>query len=128
MTSGTIDYLSVGEFYPNQDYIVKTLRSEGYDVSVRTLRYWRHIGSLPELIKMGTQWCYPESMLKNIRYLCEEAHRYIGEILFTKVLEGESFNVFEVTVNKPDDKYQVIYKTDKGLLIERKSNLDGIYR
>ena len=128
MTSGTLDYLQVNEYYPNQEHIIKCLRLEGYDVSIRTLRYWRMVGSLPQLYKMENQMCYPENVIQTIRDLCQYSGRYIGEILFNKILDGEVFYVFEVTVTKPDEKYLIEYKTDKGLLIERKSNLDGIYR
>ena len=79
-------YSSIDVFYPNQDHIIDMLRLEGYDISVRTLRYWRTVCTLPQLTRMGTQMCYSMHTVAKIRELCIETGRYIGLQLFKKVL------------------------------------------
>lgn len=128
MTSVTSKYYELKKFYPNQNFIIESLRSEGYDVSIRTLRYWRSVQLLPPLLKLDKQVCYDENILDNIRELCNKSGRYLGERICTKILEGDVFYVFGISISKPDKKYLVAYKTNKGLIIERKSDLNGLYR
>jgi arginine repressor len=114
------------EFY-TQDEIVDILRNEGFLISIRTLRYWRSIEKIPLLnISTGVNAKYHFSAINIIREACINSDRRIGEEIFSRNLEGVIYKVFQIVITKPD-KYQVQYNTNKGLLIERRDNLNGIY-
>lgn len=120
MTSVTKEFLT-------QTEILSVLRDEGYDVNLRTLRYWRGVGLLPPLYVNGTSRVYSQDMVQFIRELCDDRGRLIGGVLFVINLEGEKFKVYRCTVSKPDSRYKIILYTDKGVMIDRRDNLDGFH-
>ena len=107
--------------------ILDILRSDGYDVGIRTLRYWRSVGLLPQLYNRE----YPEDILDTIKELCNRFGRLIGDTVFVHRLEGYTFKVYRYIVEKPkelDGNFRLTLYTDKGIIIERRKNLDELFR
>ena len=107
--------------------ILDILRSDGYDVGIRTLRYWRSVGLLPQLYNRE----YPEDILDTIKELCNRFGRLIGDTVFVHRLEGYTFKVYRYIVEKPkelDGNFRLTLYTDKGIIIERRKNLDELLR
>ena len=112
----------------SQVELLNDLRLEGYDVGLRTLRYWRSIGLLPRLYPNRK---YPEYIKDNIKSLCNKFGRLIGDTIFIYTLEGNSFNVYRYIVEKPKElngSFRLTFHTDKGIIIERRKNLDELLR
>lgn len=97
-----------------QEQIVTRLRSKGYDVSLRTLRYWRSVGLLPQL---SFDKKYSSNVLNSIQELCDKSGRMIGDVISVEYIEDEFFKVYGYRVTKPNNKYQIEVYTDKGTLI-----------
>ena len=70
----------------SQADILDELRTDGYDINIRTLRYWRTVGLLPKLYQDGMQWGYPEEITNNIKELCNKFGRLIGDTIFVHTL------------------------------------------
>lgn len=111
-----------------QSEIVDHLRSEGYNIGIRTLRYWRSCGYIPELYIGPINKGYPSEFLERIRDLCDLRERRIGKVIHEYFIESERFLVFEIRITKPDS-YQIELYTDKGTLVERRKelNCNGIF-
>ena len=110
-----------------QSEILDMLRRDGYDVGLRTLRYWRSVGLLPQLYDRK----YPLDVIDNIKELCNRLGRLIGDTIFIRTLEGHYFNVYRYIVEKPkelDGNFRLTLYTDKGIIIERRKNLDELFR
>ena len=107
--------------------ILDILRSDGYDVGSRTLRYWRSVGLLPQLYHRE----YPEDILDTIKGLCNRFGRLVGDTVFVYTLEGYTFKVYRYIVEKPkelDGNFRLTLYTDKGIIIERRENLNELLR
>ena len=112
-----------------QEELIDHLKDEGYDVNIRTLRYWRSIGVIPEMERNGKQWYYSKSIINFIKILCINRGREHNGIIIEKELEGEKFKVYEIHVTKDRDNkdFMVKYTTNKGILINKTSDLNAIY-
>ncbi|MEK6860976.1 MAG: hypothetical protein AABY07_03305, partial [Nanoarchaeota archaeon] len=54
----------------SQNEIINLLQNDGYNISIRDLRYWRYLSYLPSLhISETYEFFYPEEVLNNIRDL-----------------------------------------------------------
>ena len=108
--------------------ILNILRSDGYDVNIRTLRYWRTVGLLPQLYNRG----YPIEIIDTIKELCNKFGRLIGDVILIITLEGGyRFKVYRYIVERPKEdkgKYKLTFYTDQGIIIEKRDNLDGLLR
>lgn len=111
-----------------QQEIVDILQKEGYDISIRTLTYWRENKRIPPLLHINKQWVYPSSILHRIYYLAFMTDRKPLEPIYSKVLEGETFIVYSIHISKDAYNKQVWlqYYTDKGVLIETRKSFNGI--
>ena len=110
-----------------QTDVVDILRSDGYDISIRTLRYWRSVGLLPELYNRK----YPECILDTIKELCYKYRRLIGDIVFVYKLEGDTFNVYRYIIEKPRElngNFRLTLYTDKGIIIEWRRHIHELLR
>jgi len=106
----------------SQAEILDILRQDGYDVGLRTLRYWRSVGLLPRLY--GRK--YSIDVIDNIKDLCNRFGRLIGDTIFIHILEGYHFKVYRYIVEKPKEyqgNFRLTLYTDKGIIIERRSSL-----
>ena len=104
-----------------QSDILHELRSDGYDVGIRTLRYWRSVGLLPQLYKRG----YPVEVLDTIKELCNRFGRLVGDTIFIHTLEGHTFKVYRYIVEKPKElegNFRLTFYTDKGIIIEKRKD------
>lgn len=111
----------------SQSEILDILRQEGYDVGLRTLRYWRSIGLLPQLYNKK----YPPEVLDNIKELCYKFGRLVGDTIFVYSLEGHHFNVYRYIVEKPKEykgNFRLTFHTNKGIIIETRENLNELLR
>lgn len=120
--------VTLQEYFSQAD-ILSILRCEGYNISLRTLRYWRSTGLIPQLYNYGYSGLgYPVEVIDNIRRLCDSAGRLLGDVIAVKYLEGECFKIYAYFITKLDNVYHLQVYTDKGILIEERSNLDGLDR
>tara|TARA_Y100000310_G_scaffold258230_1_gene266570 strand:- start:2195 stop:2590 length:396 start_codon:yes stop_codon:yes gene_type:complete len=118
-----------GRFVTQSD-VLFVLRSDGYDVNLRTLRYWRSVGLLPRLYQNGGRRGYPVEIISTLKQLCNQSGRLVGNTLFIHYLEEAIFKVYRVVIEKPkgyNGKYRVVLYTDQGILVERRSDLNGLY-
>jgi len=109
----------------SQSEILRILRKEGYDVSLRTLRYWRSQGLLGQLEnrKYGIWIC------EDIKELCHRFGRLVGDRIFEYIIEGHKFSVYKYIVEKPKEytgNFRLTFYTDKGIIIEKRDNLDEL--
>jgi len=115
----------------SQSEIVDLLNGDGYDLGIRTLRYWRSVGLLPKLQQEGIHYGYDLEIINDIKELCNKFSRLIGDIIFIYTIEGNSFNVYRYIVEKPKEyngKYRLTFYTNKGIIITRRENLDELLR
>ena len=111
----------------SQSEILDILRDDGYDVRLRTLRYWRSIGLLPQLYNKK----YPIEIVDKIKDICVEFSRLIGDVIFIYTLEGLNFNVYRYIIEKPKEyqgSFRLTFHTNKGIIIERRESLNELLR
>ena len=116
-------------FWTSQKQLILELRAEGFNVSIRTLRYWRSIGLLPNLYRNGTEYHYPLDIKNKVKQLCIKYNRVFTDVIGIYSIEEECFKVYKYVATRlfNDNKIQVIMYTDRGILVERKDTLDGIF-
>jgi hypothetical protein len=120
VTAGTLTSIIL-----TQSDVVDILRSDGYDVTLRTLRYWREVGLLPKLYNNGNQRGYKSSVIDTIKELCEKSGRLIGDVVFIYNIENERFKVYRYVVERPKEyngQYRILMYTDKGLIIGKSNS------
>ena len=121
------DHLNSERYYTQAD-ILHILRSEGYDVGISTLRYWRSIGLVPKLYETDSMKGYPLSVIDTIRELCDNSGRLLGDEISVRHLEGDVFKVYAYFITMKNGKYQVQSYTDQGVITEQREDLDGLLR
>ena len=58
-----------------QSDCVDSLKLDGYSVTERTLTYWRSERLLPPLLRVGSQYLWDESVLDQVKVLCDRGGR-----------------------------------------------------
>ena len=107
-----------------QNQIVWDLQSEGFNVTVRDLRYWRDLNKLPQLYHGDNTFYYNEEVIPEIKALCYGRNKYEVENLMSLSLEGEEFIVHKLEIVKHNGKYIYKYYTGDTILIQEKGELN----
>ena len=105
-----------------QNEIVYDLQQEGFNVTVRDLRYWRELNQLPELHYNENYYYYPEEIVTQIKALCYERDK--AENLMTFRIEGEEFEIQKLIIIKHNGKYIHKYYSGDIILIQEKESID----
>jgi hypothetical protein len=112
--------------------LARMARSEGLDVSVRTLRYWSEKGLIEKPIRIpgnGMQGYYPVTTLEDLRRICALRRRSIEEMksILTqpcrkmRFLEGDKLKEFRVLFTIPMRGREIRFLEDGSfVLVERR--------
>ena len=95
-----------------QDEALDKLSDEGYELSKRTLGYWRGEGLLPPLEREGQQYYWKEDVLDSVRTLC--SNRIGRESLTTLYIEGNSFEVDYIEIKRIHSKPKIVIYLSNG--------------
>lgn len=100
-----------------QEEVIEELQNEGYDVSSRTLSYWRSCGILPPLIRDGNSYLCPEGTSDHIRSLCSARSRVHPDTVFICKTEGGEFDIVKVEIRRVGGVLKrILYPRDKGFI------------
>ena len=101
-----------------QDEALEVVQDQGYQVTKRTLGYWREIGQLPPLERDGQQYFWNEEVVNQIELLCQK--RSFGERLSTVKVEDATFDISHVVIKRQDNTITAgLYLEDGGFLLKR---------
>jgi len=127
--------VTVKKEYLSQDRIVNTLNSEGYDISSRTLGFWRSEGIIPPMFRDGNEYYYDltftPDILDQIRFLSNGKRRLKPISLTTILLEGELFTIETIEIIRtPTGLKAAFHLRDGGRLVRdiEEELLDAITR
>tara|TARA_Y100000588_G_C13418993_1_gene570757 strand:+ start:174 stop:521 length:348 start_codon:yes stop_codon:yes gene_type:complete len=97
--------------------VLERLEDEGYEVSKRTLGYWRGKGLLPPLERDGQQYYWDEDVIERVKDLCSKREE---SILCEIELEGVKFPVERVEIKRfRGDLKAIIYLEDGRFILKR---------
>ena len=101
-----------------QEDAIKQIANHGYEVTERTLTYWRQQGKLQSLTRLGNFYVMPESDIAKILILC--GLRKGGQEEITSVeIEGKVFYIKRIEILRLEDKvYRIMHTTQGGLLVK----------
>lgn len=111
-----------------QENIISTLNKEGYNISLRTIQYWRTKGLLPSLIILGREGYYPSYIVNLVKGLCyryKSFSDYIDEESLGVIsLEDVDFNIIRIEVIKQLGITKLVATVDNGNVIVKDINFD----
>jgi len=97
----SIDYL-------NREQIVEKLYEEGFDVSVRTLRFWESEGMIPSAEIIGGNALHNRNVLKSVRVLAATSPKALA-----KFRRNGASNVQLVELTDDEIVLRISYKKEK---------------
>jgi DNA-binding transcriptional MerR regulator len=97
--------------------VLERLEDEGYEVSKRTLGYWRGKGLLPPLERDGQQYYWEEGIIDRVKDLCSKREE---SVLYKIDLDGQEFSVERVEIKRLRGEVKaIIYLSDDQFIIKR---------
>ena len=100
-----------------QEEVLEELTSGGYDLTRRTLEYWRAKGSIPPLRRDGNERFYLDLDVEVIKFTCGKNRKAPDEILFRHVVEDTTFNITRLEVFSVEGTINlVLYEESGGFL------------
>jgi len=86
-----------------QDDVVEILQSEGFNISSRTLAYWRSMEWIPIMSREGNLRYYTEDEISTIRDFASSRDRGGRALVTQTTLEGTVFNIESVEIVRVAD-------------------------
>jgi hypothetical protein len=113
-----------------QEEVLEELTSEGYDLSQRTLEYWRKEGHAPPLRRDGNERFYLDLDVEVIKFTCGKNGRAPDEILFQHTVEDAIFNIVRLEIFSVEGTINLILYEESGgfLSLELKESFDAFTR
>ena len=114
----TINAPKIGRLY-SQAEVVFLLRGEGFDLTERTLRFWREEGSIPELEREGLSYFYSSNDVDVIRLFAIQRKRAPEESLLIHEVEGRLFNVTSIEIIRVNGEVRMLmHLRREGVLVK----------
>ena len=100
----------------SQEDAISEVRRLGYEVSHRSLTYWRSQGKLRRLQRNGNSYAMSRSEIPVIVLLCQMREE---QVLTEIELEGKVFSVKQIEIRKLGDRiYRIMTLSEGELLIK----------
>lgn len=114
----TTETNKIGKLY-SQAQTVNLLRHEGFNITERTLRFWREEGYIPALEREGLTYYYSHDDVDAIRIYAQTRDRAPEETLLIHEVEGRLFNVTGIEIVRMNGRLRLLmHLRREGVLVK----------
>lgn len=106
--------------YYSQEEIVNILHEEDIYINKRQIKYWRDIGLIPKLERIGTEWLYNDDIVNKIKEICISKGLYKQKPLCLINISNQIFTVYSINIKRIKENIVYTLFTNKGIVVRRK--------